>query len=44
MIGTHLRFMAQARNLAAFDFNEKAIVYNSLYGALDLLAFPEVRQ
>jgi hypothetical protein len=36
--------MAQTGNLAAFDFNEKAIVFNSLYAALDLLTFLEVRQ
>jgi len=36
--------MAQTGNLAAFDFNEKTIVLNSLYAALDLLAFLEVRQ
>jgi hypothetical protein len=36
--------MAQTGNLAAFDFNEKTIVFNSLYAALDLLAFLEVRQ
>jgi hypothetical protein len=35
--------MAQTGNLA-FDFNEKTIDFNSLYAALDLLAFLEVRQ
>jgi len=36
--------MAQTGNLAAFDFNKKTIVFNSLYAALDFLAFLEVRQ
>jgi len=36
--------MAQAGNLATFDFNEKTIGFNSLYAALDFLAFLEVRQ
>jgi hypothetical protein len=36
--------MAQTGNLAAFDSNEKTIVDNSLYAALDFLAFLEVRQ
>jgi hypothetical protein len=36
--------MAQTGNLAAFDFNEKTIDFNSLYAALDLLAFLEFRQ
>jgi hypothetical protein len=34
--------MAQARNLAAFNRDEKAIIFDSLYAALDFLASLEV--
>jgi hypothetical protein len=36
--------MAQAGNLAAFDLDEKTIIFYFLYAALDFLAFLEVRQ
>jgi hypothetical protein len=35
--------MAQTGNLAAFDFDEKAIIFDPLYAALDFLAILEVR-
>ena len=42
--GTYFRFMAQARNPAALNRDEKTIIFNFLYAALDFLAFLEVRQ
>jgi hypothetical protein len=42
--GTYFRFVAKARNPAGFNRDEKTIIFNFLYAALDFLAFLEVRQ
>jgi hypothetical protein len=40
--GTDFRFMTKSGNLAAFDLDEKTIIFNSLHAASDPLAFLEV--